>query len=85
MEKRIEYGAFYPFALDDPPNEYYGPVARSQAESLVRTVNTRLKAQGRPQSAMLVEREVTVGDWRPANTGIVPPFITEAVENADAG
>jgi hypothetical protein len=76
--KKIEYGAHYPFVLDDPePNTIFGPTERSEAEGMVKYVNQKLAAAGKPQIAMLIERTVTVSEWEPANSGVVPPFLTD--------
>lgn len=79
---RIEYGAHYPFTLESQTNDTInGPVDRAQAESMVNFVNQRLVRFGAEPIAQLIERTVEISDWRPSNTGIVPPYIGEKVED----
>jgi hypothetical protein len=79
---RIEYAAYYPFNMDDDTEwVYYGPVTHKEAMGMVRYVNARALQAGSPHRATLQRRKVTVGEWEPANTGIVPPHITERIES----
>lgn len=86
MVIRIEYGAQYPeqliagskFTTD-------GPMDRSDAEGIVRYVNRRAIKAGIEERALLVERNVIVGEWAPSNTGVVPPHITERIGDGTDG
>lgn len=84
MPTRIEYAAHYPFNMDDDTEWlYHGPVTREEAEGFVKFVNNRARQAGSKYRASLVEREVFVGPWRLANTGVVAPNITERIDSGE--
>jgi hypothetical protein len=74
-DKKIEYGVW-----DNDENELLinTDTDRERAFRLAKYWN--LGKEGR---VTVVDRTVETSDWKPANTGVVPPIITERSHGTD--
>lgn len=69
MERRIEYGARYPAVLNSMDRIHTREYdTKEEAEDFVKSVNRRIVEAGKiPPIAVVVAREVVVGDWENVN------------------